>query len=101
MDYLQQLQRLCATPAPSGYEYSAARRIALMLERQMDSVEIDSLGNVIGYLSCGKKNAKTVLLDAHIDEIGLIVSGHQDGFLKFETEICSHFKNNTASQSQR
>lgn len=85
MDYLQQLQRLCATPAPSGYEHSAARRIALMLERQMDSVEIDPLGNVIGFLSCGKKNAKTVLLDAHIDEIGLIVSGHQDGFLKFET----------------
>ena len=85
MKYLEQLQRLCATPAPSGFEAHAARRIALLLERFADEVEIDPLGNVIGVLKCGKKNAKTVLLDAHIDEIGLIVSGHKDGFLRFET----------------
>lgn len=84
MNYLEQLKRLCATPAPSGYEFSAARRIALLLERYLETVEIDALGNVIGLLRCGKKNAKTVLLDAHIDEIGLIVSGHKDGFLQFE-----------------
>lgn len=84
MKYLEQLQRLCATPAPSGFEGDAARRIALLLERYVDTVEIDPLGNVIGLLRCGKKNAKTVLLDAHIDEIGLVVSGHKDGFLKFE-----------------
>lgn len=85
MKYLDTLQRLCATPAPSGYEFEAGRRIALLLERYVDHVEIDPLGNVIGLLRCGKPNAKTVLLDAHIDEIGLIVSGHKDGFLRFET----------------
>ena len=62
----------------------AARRIAMLLERSCDDVEIDPLGNVIGVLRCGKKNAKTVLLDAHIDEIGLIVTGHKEGFLRFE-----------------
>ncbi len=53
------------------------------MERYVDSVSVDSLGNVIGYRPCGKKGAKCLLLDAHLDEIGLVVTGEKDGFLTF------------------
>ena len=42
------------------------------------------LGNVIGIRRCGRPNAKA-LFDAHIDEIGFIVTGHEEGFLRFST----------------
>ncbi len=35
--------------------------------------------------SSGKENAKSLLLDAHIDQIGLIVTGYDKGFLRFRT----------------
>ena len=41
------------------------------------------MGNVVGVRRCGKEGARKLLLDAHLDEIGFIVTGHQDGFLRF------------------
>ena len=85
LDIFETLQKLCAVPAVSGFEHTAARRAALLLERFTDEVFTDPLGNVIGIRRSGNKNAKTLLLDAHIDEIGLIVSGYEGDFLRFET----------------
>lgn len=55
------------------------------MARFLDKTEVDTFGNVYGFRRSGKKNAKTLLLDAHIDEIGLIVTGTKDGFLTFTT----------------
>ena len=41
------------------------------------------MGSVVGVRRCGKEGAKKLLLDAHLDEIGFLVTGHQDGFLRF------------------
>lgn len=49
----------------------------------MDEVWTDRLGNVIGLRRCGKPNAKKLLLDAHLDQIGLMVTGAEDGYLRF------------------
>ena len=47
-------------------------------------MDADKNGNVIGSLSCGKEGAKTVLLDAHLDQIGFLVTEVLDGgFLRF------------------
>ena len=43
------------------------------------------LGSVVGVRRCGRPGAKKLLLDAHLDEIGLIVTGHEDGFLRFRS----------------
>ncbi len=41
-------------------------------------------GSVIAVRKCGKENAKKILLDAHMDEVGLIVTGIDDnGLLRF------------------
>ncbi len=46
--------------------------------------EVDEVGNVHGRMLCEKENAKTILLEAHMDQIGLMVSGIDDnGYIKF------------------
>ncbi len=55
------------------------------MSRFLDDVACDAFGNVIGIRRCGVPGAKCLLLDAHIDEIGLIATGSRDGFLTFES----------------
>ncbi len=85
MDVLHTLEALCTQNAPSGFEGPAARVAAELLTPLMDEVTVDRMGNVIGVRRCGKEGAKRLLLDAHLDEIGLIVTGVEDGFLRFQT----------------
>lgn len=55
-----------------------------LLSPYMDTVEIDSFGNVIGRKSCGVANAPTLLLDAHIDQPGFLITQiEENGFLRF------------------
>ncbi len=62
----------------SGDEREAALFAKAELEKYMDA-EIDALGNVVGRCGSGKAH---ILLDAHIDQIGLVVSGIDDkGFI--------------------
>ncbi len=84
-DIFKTISKLCEYPSASGFEHSASRRISELMSRYLDSVACDSFGNVIGIRKSGVKGAKTLLLDAHIDEIGLIITGSEDGFLRFDT----------------
>ncbi|WP_235847512.1 M42 family metallopeptidase [Intestinibacillus massiliensis] len=84
MDIVNALTRLCETPAVSGFERQGATVAAELLSSCCDSVEIDAFGNIVGMRRCGKENAKTVLLDAHLDQIGFVVTEVLDGgFLRF------------------
>lgn len=85
MDYERVLDQLCALSAPSGFENSAAKAAKELLVPLMDEVSIDRLGSVLGVRRCGKENAPKLLLDAHLDEIGFIVTGHEEGFLRIAT----------------
>lgn len=84
MDYETVLKQLCALHAPSGFETEAAQAAARLLQPWMDEVSIDRMGNVVGIRRCGKENAPKLLLDAHLDEIGFIITGHEEGFLRFD-----------------
>ncbi len=77
------LFRLCRLCGVSGNENSVAKFCAEYLAKYSD-VKIDSNNNVIATL--GNKNArKTLLLDAHIDQIGFIVTEiTDDGFIKVD-----------------
>ena len=83
MNYSETLKALCAVPAPSGFEAPAARAALELLRPLADEAWIDPMGSVIGVRRCGKAGAKKLLLDAHLDEIGFLVTGHADGFLRF------------------
>lgn len=85
MDIRQALERLCTQTAPSGFEGPAARMAAELLRPLVDEVSISRSGSVVGVRRCGRPNAKKLLLDAHLDEIGLITIGIEEGFLRFRS----------------
>lgn len=69
----------------SGYEAGTAREAARLLKPYMDTVEVDRFGNLIGRRSCGRQGAPVLLLDAHLDQVGLMVSRvTEEGYLLFE-----------------
>ena len=65
----------------SGDETKAVETAREYLAPLVDRTELTALGSLVGYRDCGDPKAKTVLLDAHLDQVGLVVSGHRDGFL--------------------
>lgn len=82
MELLKVLTGLCKASGVSGSEKNACEAAAGFLRGYAD-VSIDSFGNVIGKVGKLDENKKTLLLEAHIDEIGYIVTYiTDDGFLK-------------------
>ncbi|MDR3552168.1 MAG: M42 family metallopeptidase [Clostridia bacterium] len=80
---LELLKELCAERAPSGCEAAVAQRIIKEIGPYAE-LRTDALGNVIAFKK-GDRPAKTrLMLCAHMDEVGLIVTCITgDGFLKF------------------
>jgi putative aminopeptidase FrvX len=78
------IQKLTETFSPSGYESDIREVIRAEVEALADEVRVDALGNLIVRKGSKDKNGKRIMLAAHMDEIGLIVT-HIDanGFLRF------------------
>ena len=70
---------------PSGFEHPVAEQAAELMRPFLDEANVDRFGNAVGVRLCGKPGAPRLLLDAHLDEIGLMVTGVEDGFLRFRT----------------
>lgn len=86
MDIKAALRALTEEIGVSGDEFSASRKAAELLAEYAENVSVDGFGNVVGFVKCGKPNAQTLLLDAHIDRVGLIVTYIDDnGFLSVGT----------------
>ena len=84
MDMRKLIRRLSDLRAVSGREYRINNEIKSILEPYCDTVKIDNLGSVIGCKKCGKENAPKIMIEAHMDEIGLIVTSvSDDGFISF------------------
>lgn len=79
----EEIAKLNTPSGPTAFEDAAAIAAADLLRPYVDEVTIDRDQNVIGVKRCGKPDAKRILLDAHLDEVGMIVSGYEDGFLRF------------------
>ena len=82
---MKQLEKLVNIPAVSGFEGQGKEGFFELFEKFGLTPKVDEYGNVYGE----KKSAFSqyhILIDAHIDEIGLIVTEVLDGgFLRFET----------------
>ncbi|MCR5717441.1 MAG: M20/M25/M40 family metallo-hydrolase [Oscillospiraceae bacterium] len=75
------LTTLCTCPGISGDESAAAQQALQILNDYCTDAHI-SHGNVIGTFGSTDENAPHILLDAHIDQVGLIVTSvTDDGFL--------------------
>ena len=79
------LTALSLAQGVSGDERSAVVVAETFLSPLVDETYIDELGNLFGIRRSKDPNAKTVLLDAHMDEVGMMVTGHENGFIKFNT----------------
>ena len=74
------LKRLLDTPGPSGFETLAGRTWRSEAEKFADRVTVDVAGNCLAEVNPG--GSPTILLDGHIDEIGVIVQYiDDDGFV--------------------
>jgi tetrahedral aminopeptidase len=79
----QRLERLTQTSGPSGYEDDIRAVIAEELEGRADEVRTDALGSLVAFRK-GANHDKTLLLAAHMDEIGLMVTHVEEkGFVRF------------------
>jgi tetrahedral aminopeptidase len=80
------LQTLTETFGPSGYEEEVRKIVQKEVETLADEVRVDPLGNLIVRKRPAKatQNTKKIMVAAHMDEIGVIVS-HVDanGFVRF------------------
>ncbi len=78
------IQKLVETTGPSGYE----SKIRCVIQDAIlpDKGEVDALGNLIVRKGQKTGNGLRVMLAAHIDEIGVIVSHvDENGFIRFTT----------------
>lgn len=76
------LERLLATASPSGFEDEAARAWREEATSFADEVVVDVMGNSYARL---KGDGPTVMIEGHIDEIGVMISHiDDDGFLWFQ-----------------
>jgi endoglucanase len=78
------LKRLTEAYGPSGHEAQIRELICAEVETLVDEVRVDALGNLIT-LKRGSGAGKRVMITAHMDEIGLIISyADEKGFLRFQ-----------------
>ena len=79
------LKELCALNGVSGDEGAVRDFIRSQAEPYADSIRTDALGNLIVFKKGKKSTGNRLLLAAHMDEVGLIITrATEDGFLKFD-----------------
>ena len=79
------LEKLTSIPAVSGNE-EEIREFILKEVSPFAECRVDQNGNIICFKKGKKPALKKVMLDAHMDEVGLIASSYtSDGFIKFQT----------------
>lgn len=81
MELFTCLETLCAAPGVGGMT-EIRDTAANLLTEYVDEVRIDALGNVIGIRYGTDKNAPATMLEAHMDEIGMVVTAIEDGFIR-------------------
>ncbi len=79
------VKRLTETYGPSGYEHRIRDLIQSEIKGAADEARVDALGNLIARKKGnGGANRKKVMLAAHMDEIGVMVTHvDENGFLRF------------------
>jgi endoglucanase len=75
MDTFKLLQQLTEAPGPTGDESGAAEVVATLWRPLVDEIVIDRMGSLTGIKrGAGAEPRPAVLLAAHLDELGLMVS---------------------------
>ena len=79
------LRKLCAADGISGDEGEVRDLIINEIKDYADEIKIDNLGNFLVHKKGGEPAKNKLMLSAHMDEVGLMVTDiTSDGFLKFD-----------------
>lgn len=84
----QLLKQLTETFGPSGYEDNVRRIVRDQVEPLADEIKVDALGNLIVRKRPVKytNTTRKIMIAAHMDEIGLMVSHvDENGFVRFSS----------------
>jgi len=80
------LKKLTEASGVSGNEKEVRDLIIDEIKDHVDSIKVDRIGNIIAYKKGKKETEKTLMLAAHMDEVGLLVTDIDSmGLLKFTT----------------
>ncbi len=86
MKIIETLIDLTKQTGISGFEKEFAETVCEKLKKYCDDIKITKTGNVVGEIKSKIENAPTIMLEAHLDRIGLIVkSVDENGFVGFDT----------------
>ncbi len=82
---LKTIKELSLLDGVSGRENAVRDYIINAVSPYADSIETDPLGNLIVFKKGAEAPAKRVMLDAHLDEVGMMITHiNSDGTLDFE-----------------
>lgn len=77
------LKKVLAPIGPSGLEAPVATVIAQEIRDYVDTLETDALGNLIAIKQGKGEHPRKIMLSAHMDHIGYIVTGvEKEGYLR-------------------
>ncbi len=77
------IRSLCSLFSLSGFEYRGADEIRALWGGDFDELYTDAVGNHVLLKRSGRENASKILIDAHFDEVGMIVTEVlEGGFLR-------------------
>lgn len=80
------IKKLCELNGISGREHVVANEIVSQIKEFANEVKIDNLGNVIAFKKGKSEPKNKIMLSAHTDEVGMIITGiTDDGLLRFAT----------------
>lgn len=68
------IKKYCNFAAPSGYEYLMHDMIIDDIKPYADSIETDGMGNIVAFKKGKQAPASPVVVSAHMDEVGMMVS---------------------------
>lgn len=78
------IKKMVETPGPSGQEQLIRAAILEEIQGSADEIRTDAMGNLIARKGSKQPNGLRIMISAHMDEIGLMVT-HVDeyGFVRF------------------
>lgn len=78
------IQKLTQIPGPSGFEQEIRKAVRAEVTPLSKSIRVDALGNLIVRIGQKTAGGMRVMIAAHMDEIGVIVSHvEKKGFVRF------------------
>ena len=85
IDLKKEIHRLSEITSVTSHEFLAHGYFRSLCEGVFDEISTDDSGNLIAVLKSKRKNAKKLMIDAHLDEIGFIVTEITGSFLKLRS----------------